>query len=907
MSSRPSTSRVVALLALGYLALGLAGLAVAIPPGYASPVFPAAGLALAVVLRQGLRAVPGVWIGSAALNVAHVALAGTLSPLAAGVAVLIGAGAAAQAAAGAWLVLHFQGDGWRKMEREQDALAFMVLGGLAAGLVSPTLGVTVLQAAGIVGPAEVLYSWWTWYVGDALGVLIVAPVAFCFVSPVDALWRERRRRIVPPVLLTLVAVTLAFGGVSRWEREVEAAQVAADGERIERRIADRLLTQREVLASLRNFAEVTPDFTFAQFEQFTRSALADNPDVFAVSFNDLLPDALRADFERRMGELSPLGRYQVTERGPDGKLVRAAVRPEYVPVRTIVPLDGNRAAVGFDIHSEPVRRAAIERARATGAFAVTSPIRLVQEQRERVGILELLPVRRLPPGGGVAAELLGFAVAVVKVDEMIEVATRGAVPAGVTFRLTDPQAPEDRQVLHQAGPAIDPRPPPGSSWSRTIPVGGRQWLLSVYVTGEHLEEHRAWLAWAIGPAGLLLATLFQVLMLGMTGRAAVIERKNADLRASQARLLLADSVFENSGSSIVVTDPEGVVVASNPAFTTVTGYGADEVRGRNMRIVNSGRHPRSFFEDMWRRLREEHRWQGEIWNRRKSGEVYVEWLTIAAVLDDRGAVTHYVGSFVDLSERRALEERVARATRLAALGTLVAGVAHEVNNPLTGAMALQGSAMEDLREVASDVRKGGADPEAVAARIDEVRELVAEAQTASERIARVVRDLTLLGRPEPQRTRIRLAGVVEDALRWMPPAVTRGIAIEVRDATAPDVEGSAGQLAQVVINLVANGARAIPDGRPGCVEIHIGPGETGFARIEVSDNGGGMSAEVQKRIFDPFFTTRRVGEGTGLGLPICHSIVTAHGGTIAVVETSPEGTTFRVELPAAGASPGPAR
>ena len=901
MSETTPTSRVVLLLALGYLALGLIGLLLAIPPGYASPVFPAAGLALACLLRFGWRALPGVWLGSLLLNLAHAAAGGTLTPVTAGVAAWIAVGASAQAAAGRILVVRWLGSRWSELEREQDAVAFLLLGGALAGLVSASLSVPGLALAGVIDRPDLRFTWWTWYVGDVLGVLVFAPLCLCFLGDPHGLWRERRHRIAGPMLLVIGLAALAFHATARWEADAERTQLEDDGQNVARYIRDRLITQREVLASLRNFVEATPQLGFAQFEQFTRLTLRDNADIFALSFNDLLTDAERPGFEEAMSRLSPLGPYRITERDPGRRLVPAAVRPEYVAVRYIVPLQGNQSAVGFDIHSEPIRRRAIEQARASGAMAVTAPIRLVQEQRERFGVLELLPVLSTPgqasPGG---ARIAGFAVAVIKLDEMIAIATREHLAPGLAFELFDPRAPDGGSPFYRSAGWGDVRAGTGAgTWSTVLRAGDREWKLTVALTASHHQAHRAWVAWAVGVVGLLFAALFQVLMLGTTGRAAVIERKNVALRASQARLLLADEVFENSGSSIVVTDPSGNVISTNPAFTRVTGYGADEIRGQNMRIVNSGRQPKEFFREMWRRLREEHGWQGEIWNRRKDGELYLEWLTIKAVRSPEGVTTHYVGSFVDTTEQRALEERLATASRLAAMGTLVAGVAHEVNNPLAGTLSAQGVAIEGLREMREQVAHGGTlDPEMMVPGLDELVETLEDAQAGSQRIARIVKDLSLLGRPDPERARVRLAAVVEEAMRWLPSSTPSLAAVVVEDAGAPDVAASGGQLAQVIINLVNNAVKAIPAGRDGRVVIRLSPGAPGMARIEVSDNGAGMGPDVLRRVFDPFFTTRRLGDGTGLGLPICHAIVEAHGGTIGVTSLPGEGTTFQVELPA---------
>ena len=544
-------------------------------------------------------------------------------------------------------------------------------------------------------------------------------------------------------------------------------------------------------------------------------------------------------------------------------------------------------------------------------------------------------------------------------------------------------------------------------------AGDQDWTLAVAITEQHRQAHRSWTAWALGAVGLVFAALFEVLIIGTTGRTAIIQRKNEALRASEeryvrlfdesplakwvydagslrflmvndralalygwtreeflgmrlpdllppgeevaatapgpvdgeprtgrhlrrdgslldvvvhsspirlgdadarlevvqdvtgerqvrARLQIADTVFENSGSSIVVTDPDAVVLSVNPTFTRVTGYEPVDVVGRRIRFLASGRHPREFFAEMWGRLVADGQWQGEIWNRRKDGSFFLESLNIRAVRDEAGVTTQYVASFVDITAQHEMEEKLARASRLAALGTLVAGVAHEVNNPLVGVMAAQGTALEIAAELEDlRTRSGAVEPTLLATNLKDLRETLGDAQAAGQRIAVIVRDLTLLGRPEAPRTRVRVAGVVEEALRWLPEKVARGAEIRVVDDGVPDVTGSAGQLAQVLVNLITNAVKAVPAGRTGHVLVHLRRTDEGRVRIEVTDDGCGMEPDVVARIFDPFFTTRKAGEGTGLGLPICHSIVAAHGGSMSVTSVPGQGTTFRVELPEA--------
>lgn len=121
---------------------------------------------------------------------------------------------------------------------------------------------------------------------------------------------------------------------------------------------------------------------------------------------------------------------------------------------------------------------------------------------------------------------------------------------------------------------------------------------------------------------------------------------------------LTGTVFENAKEGVIITDPSGTILNVNKAFCRVTGYSLEEVVGKNPRLLHSGHHPESFYQQMWQALANEGQWQGEIWNRRKNGDVYLEWLSIAAVLDDEGRTTHYVGIFSDLTSQKESEERL---------------------------------------------------------------------------------------------------------------------------------------------------------------------------------------------------------------------------------------------------------
>jgi signal transduction histidine kinase len=266
---------------------------------------------------------------------------------------------------------------------------------------------------------------------------------------------------------------------------------------------------------------------------------------------------------------------------------------------------------------------------------------------------------------------------------------------------------------------------------------------------------------------------------------------------------------------------------------------------------------------------------------RRPGEVVtgaLEWMGAPAVF--------VLGR--DLAERRALEGQLQRSDRLAALGTLAAGMAHEINNPLTFAI-LQ---LEALDGAISSL------PDEVAAPL---RDRLMEIADATGRISAIVHDLRLFVRGE-----WRAAGAVdplpciERALTIAGPELRHRATIIRRLEAVRRTRGHEGRLVQVIVNLLVNAARAFPSADATAHTVEIGCHQVdGAVVIEVADNGPGIPPEIRERVFDPLFTTRPGGEGSGLGLWICHTIVAGFGGTIELQSEPGHGTRVKVRLPLA--------
>jgi PAS domain S-box-containing protein len=249
------------------------------------------------------------------------------------------------------------------------------------------------------------------------------------------------------------------------------------------------------------------------------------------------------------------------------------------------------------------------------------------------------------------------------------------------------------------------------------------------------------------------------------------------------------------------------------------------------------------------------------------------------------------------ADRDRLTAQLVQADRLVAMGTLAAGVAHEINNPLSYALSAIDHLAETLRVAPSGLP---------AAAMGEALGLLAEAREGAERVRLIVGDLGTFSRVEDSRVeRVHLPPVIDASINIASNELRHRARVVKDYGPVPPVLANAAKLGQVFLNLLINAAQAIPAGQADDHEVRVttSTDEAGRARVEVSDTGEGVPAEVAGRIFEPFVTSKRPGEGTGLGLSICRSVVTWLGGEITFESRPDRGSIFRVTLPAAGPIP----
>ena len=350
------------------------------------------------------------------------------------------------------------------------------------------------------------------------------------------------------------------------------------------------------------------------------------------------------------------------------------------------------------------------------------------------------------------------------------------------------------------------------------------------------------------------------------------------------------ALIEGSPDAIVVHRDDAIVYV-NPALRCALGYESGELLGfeftrlvhpqdlvcARARLLNPGEAGRS---SMPQELR---------LSRRDGSSVTFESVSIPLVFEGKPSVASILR---DLTERKRMEQRLMLADRMVSVGTLAAGIAHEINNPLAYVIANLSFIQEEVEELG---------PMLSATKAKGMRELIAQAEDGAERVRVIIRDLKSFSRVDSADDGpVEIQRVLDSAINMAWNEIRHRAQLQKRCADVPAVRGSEARLGQVFLNLLVNAAQAIPVGHASDNHITLTVQQRGDQVIvEIADTGAGIPSDVLPRIFDPFFTTKPVGVGTGLGLSICHSIVAACGGEISVDSSEGKGSTFRVALPVA--------
>jgi PAS domain S-box-containing protein len=854
-------------LAVTYVIAGRLGLFLAVPPGYATAIFPPAGIAMAAMFIGGSITLPWIFFGSFLLNLWVGTVAQSkLDALALAVALVIAGASMLQAAIGGWVLRHLIGYP-TTLDTGRD-LARFFLGSPILCLTSATLSVSVLAALGVLNAPEIVPGWLTWWLGDTLGVLLFLPLVMVVGGKPRVFWRSRVLSVALPMLLFFGLFVAIFIQVNAWETGESLVEFRLLSQQVIGRIGSRIGIQEVFLEQVSASFSGPTELSRNDFSALVQNLLRRYPFIQAIEWAPRIEAAHRDNFEA--AQAREQSGFEIRERDETGRLHRADDRPEFYPVTYLEPLHGNEVALSFDLASDPARRAAILHAITTGTVTATTPIRLVQEPTDETSILLMSAV---PQGGNGP----GIVLIVLRVGEFLN-ALLGPANKEIGIRLVDQETYQPLFDSLSSSPLHE----------RTITFGARTYLAKTAPTASYLTEHRRWQSAAVLMIGVLGTSLLGALLLLSTG-----ERQRS-ARMLTERTRERDRIWQVSEDLLGVGNFEGYFTNVNPAWTRTLGWSEDEIRALH---VDELRHPddapvaiegRRRLAEGIGTVRMENRF------RHKDGSYRWIYWTLTA---EQGLI-YVVGRNVTADKaaaqaHRQTEEQLRQLQKLDSVGQLTGGIAHDFNNLLTVIIG-------NLEIVGRQIGTTSA----------RVSRAVTAAMTGATRAATLTQRLLAYAQKQPLRPNAvslnELVTGMADLIRR-----TQGETIVYEFAFGENLPlcfCDAHQVETSLLNLVINACDAMPSGGRLKIETsHIvfdgraadarGIAAGAYVMLAVGDTGIGMSRETAARAFEPFFTTKETGKGTGLGLSVVYGFVKQSGGHVEIDSTHGCGTTVRIFLP----------
>ncbi len=351
-------------------------------------------------------------------------------------------------------------------------------------------------------------------------------------------------------------------------------------------------------------------------------------------------------------------------------------------------------------------------------------------------------------------------------------------------------------------------------------------------------------------------------------------------------------VFYAADDAIMTTDREGRITLWSESSERMFGYGKDYIVGKGLSTVHSPKMKPDLIQHMQESAMEKGRWQGEIVYSNSKGHSIDGWCVMTTLTEETGEIIGYLSVVRDMTEKKQMEMQLIQADKMASLGELAAGVAHEINNPLSGILSNAEFLQEEIPENNEEQQ-------------EEIREIVEN----SQRIKTIVQDLLNFSRQRDSKTytTLDISSVIASSLNLTEHQIHLDrikIIKEIRE-TLPFVRGSFNQIEQVFINLLSNARHALNQKYPSLHEDktllirtdQVEENGRKYVRVEFHDKGIGIPEEDMDKIFNPFFTSKEQGQGTGLGLSISFNIIQEHKGTIRFDSKEGEYTKVTIDLP----------
>lgn len=550
-------------LVLIYIITGKLGLMLAVPPGYASAIFPPAGIAIAVTYIAGRRMLPAIFLGSFILNL-WIGYTTQFSLLGLAAAFLIAAASVIQAWAGGWWLQ-------RKiaypttLDAPRQVITFLLYAPVIC-LVSASLSVASLLALGMLDWNELPASWLSWWVGDFLGLMVMLPLTLVMFGQPRKLWKKRLYTVALPMLLLFALLVLAYVTASKWERKESLTEFDGLASQLSEQLRTRFESQEAVLAQISAlFTYQQSDVSKQDFSNFVKVTLDKYPMIYSIEWVPKVRHIKRDSFVAQMQQDFP--GYNILEPDAANQWHTAKDRSYYFPLTYIEPATAQtQRIIGFDMAALDDRKITLLQAFKQNGAVVTAPVKLYLYSGRETGLLLMYPVH--------GHSLDGVVQTVLVARDFF-----GGLFAGsrdlIHARLTEQ---ESGKTVYVSGA----EQPPEVAFTREFRFGNKHYRLDMSPSKAYFSQHRGWQSWSMLVVGIFCTGLVGAILLigtGYTARVlALVDEKTLALKESSARF---QEITDTLGEGIYVTDTKGLLTFMNPEAQRLLGWDQAAVLGKN--------------------------------------------------------------------------------------------------------------------------------------------------------------------------------------------------------------------------------------------------------------------------------------------------------------------------------------
>ncbi len=640
------------IVAIAYFLLGYAVTFLNSPPGHASPVWPASGLALATVLVYGKRIIPGLFLGILAIKIyafLDFSTAESIQPL-----IIIGMlgslGSCSQAILGAYLVKRNLGK-HNPLIEDIQIIQFFILGGLISCVVAPTVGISALYFQGLIALDDLLLSWSIWWIGDSIGVIVFTPIALSFIAEPKLLGQERRKLFAYPLLIMTVLVISIF----YYNQGQEASRIASVFDRhvtsFHASFENEIQRHVEINQILKGFFDSSEIVSEQEFLTISWPIISRHQSIQALEWISFVPYQQRKAFESNS--------LIIREPDQNNKMIPAIDRKEYFPVTYVEPVEKNRRALGFDVGSNPIAHRAIKIARDTGNTTITEPLQLIQDVTKKTGIVIYSPVYEkhsvLDSIDDKRLALKGFTATAFRVENEIDEALSYLSSHQLFVTIDD-----NNNKLFSNFPVTEPNNFLSLQQVKQINVANRTWTLTYQPSAVFYQSQFSWNIWWLLLGGFIITSLTSIGLLIISGRTLRTEKlvriRTQALTESEAQYR---ELIQAQLAIVWRADPKTLkfTFVSNEA-EKILGYPVAQWLEQDFWMEHMHEDDRKWAPEFCiqetKKLKG-HNFEYRMWS--KAGEIV--WLRdVVNVISENGVVTELVGAMIDITEQKKAQQEI---------------------------------------------------------------------------------------------------------------------------------------------------------------------------------------------------------------------------------------------------------